>query len=411
MTPQKIKSFIFNHNNNLFFLSLFIMLLITGMIGAFFSPVLIDLSKYFHTSISKLGLIFPFINIGMMIAVIINLFIYGNFNFKKFFTIIYILIFSAYFIIFINRNIIILFFCVLIVAFSFSAIQVNLYNLISNLIGRNRKFFISLTTFFAMIAYFSGAIISPFIIKINLNWKFVFLILSIISFLNFIFFIFIKNPEIKKLERESIKINFKKLLNNLDRHRSITIILVINSAVLAALMSGLSDWMPSFFRAVRNLNLQSVGISLALFWFFSAVSRIFFGYFFRKTNLINLSLFLVTAFFINFAITVYLKNIFLVLFYILSIFFMTSLWPNTINMICDLINKKQNLVISTSLISYYIGSICSNFFITNKIKSGGLGFIPDYLLILGIIMVLLIVSIFIINRATGRIALKEAEGS
>ena len=235
--------------------------------------MLIEMSTSTGITTANLSLVFTFFTIGAVIGQFTSV-IYNR-KFKKIQIILagYVITIPIITIISFNSNLILFYILYLISGYFLGVIWIQANQFVLENKVKNKDRIITILLSF----YPVGALISPFIsstiIRMNLSWRFAYYIVVFLIVLNMILYVLIlaRRKEGAKDDSNS-KLGIKEIFT--DKARNIVFLLVF----IAIVFYGTSEtvvatWAPTFFRISRNLDIQSAGHALTLFWLFIVIGR------------------------------------------------------------------------------------------------------------------------------------------
>lgn len=180
--------------------------MIFGMALVMTSPILIEISQRIDRNIENMGSIFFLFYGGFIIGSFLSSSIINYWGRKKTLSFFYFLFFiSVLGMAFIfNYPFLIVVFSLIGLSGGFIESQVS--SIVLEVNKNNEGLFVNLTQVFLGIGAFIGPLIPAFIISKGIDWKYSYIILSLICLINFIYFLFINIPDtrLKKI-RGSIK--------------------------------------------------------------------------------------------------------------------------------------------------------------------------------------------------------------
>jgi fucose permease len=238
------------------------------------SLILIEISKSTGISTANLSLVFTFFTIGAVIGQITSV-IYNR-KFSKIQIIIAFQLIAIPVIIAISfsSNLILFYILYLVSGYLMGIIQIYANQFVlENKIKNKDRIITILLSFFPI-----GALVSPFIsstiIRMNLSWKYAYYFIVLLIILNIILYILISARQKKETKNySSSRLGFKEIF--IDRTKNIVFFLTLVAAIFyCASETVVGTWAPTFFRISRNMNIQSAGYALTLFWLFVIIGRL-----------------------------------------------------------------------------------------------------------------------------------------
>ncbi len=237
------------------------------------SLMLIEISKSTGIATTNLSLVFTFYTIGAVIGQITSV-IYNR-KFRKIQIILagYVLTIPVAIVITFNSNLILFYILYLVSGYLLGVvwIQANQF-VLENKIKNKDRIVTILLTFYPM-----GALVSPLIsstiIRMNLGWRFAYYIIVFLIVLNMILYVLILARRKEEARDDSnSRPGFKEIFT--DRIKNIVFLLVCMAIVFYCISETVvATWAPTFFRISKNLDIQSAGYALTLFWLFVVIGR------------------------------------------------------------------------------------------------------------------------------------------
>jgi fucose permease len=237
------------------------------------SLMLIEISKSTGIATTNLSLVFTFYTIGAVIGQFTSL-IYNK-KFKKIQIILagYVLTIPIAITISFNSNLILFYILYLISGYLLGVvwIQANQF-VLENKVKNKDRIVTILLSFYPI-----GALISPFIsstiIRMNLSWRFAYYIVVFLIVLNMILYVLIlaRRKEEAKDDSNS-KLGFKEIFT--EKAKNLVFLLAFIAIVFYCTSETVvATWAPTFFRMSSNLDIQSAGYALTLFYLFIVIGR------------------------------------------------------------------------------------------------------------------------------------------
>ena len=389
-------------NDIRFFINIYIALITSGLWTSIFGSILIEMSKSFNLTIDKMGTVFPLVSVGFLIGIVINIILGNKVNIKKILNIFFVIFPISYLIIFLSKFVYLTFLSVVAVGVCSGLIQIVLVVLVSDLVRKNKGFYINLSYFFVSVGCLIGVIAGPYIIKLGLIWNYTFLVVSIILFINHVLFLKVRVPSYKDNSYEN------QLKINLSGIREIKIIIVaivaLSFFILTPIYVGVSSWVPTFLRLNKNINMGSSANILAVFWASLAVGRFFFGYIIKKISIFVLSIFLSFIFVLTFASILYNASNNSMIYFALSGFFVAGLYPNLITISSEYFQTRKKLVVSILVLIGMSGTTFFNIVFNYFARTKGLDSIIYSLIAMGAVLLIFFISIFILHKINIKIS-------
>jgi len=368
----------------------------SGLWTTIFGSILIEMSKSFNLTIDKMGAVFPLVSVGFLIGTVINIILGNKINIKKILNIFFVIFPISYLIIFLSKFVYLTFLSVVAVGVCSGLTQVSLIVLVSNLVKKNKGFYINLSYSFISVGCLVGVIAGPYIVKLGLSWNYAFLAVSIILFINYILFLKVRVPSYKgNSYKDQLKMNLSG-----TRKIKITIIAIVALSffILTPIYVGISSWVPTFLRLNKNISIGLSANILAIFWASLAVGRFFFGYITKKINIFVLSIFLSFIFVLTFASIFYVASNSSMVYFALSGFFIASLYPNLITISSEYFQARKKIVVSVLVLIGMFGTTIFNIVFVYFARTKGLDSIIYLLVAIGAVLLIFFISIFILHK-------------
>lgn len=317
---KKINLKLFENNRYVFF-SISMCKLLYGMYLTSIGPLLVMIGQTYNISLKMQSFVFFSIFIGQVLIIFYIGFLADKIG-KKIIEILALLLFSITSLLFLIASsypqILLLF---LITGISASSINLISDVTITDSFKKNKSFYINLSHVF----FGFGALISPIIFNIlfinTSNFRFIFIIFSILSVLLFFLVLPIKYPRstIEKVNLASIKI--------VVRNKKF-IFLCIFSLLGAGVQNTVSGWIPTLFEKELYISKSLSNYSLAFFWLSMIFGRIITAYLSKKIREENLIKYYTFIIFVVLSFSGFVNGFsFLITSYVIFGFFMGGLLP------------------------------------------------------------------------------------
>ena len=377
-------------------ISFFYTLLVSAICFTISSPLLIEISTRINVDIRHLGSIFSFYFGGFIFGSYLSSFLVKYFTRKKIMTFFYFLlttgIFSLYFLFNYTFLVVILF----LVGLCSGFIEPQISILIIEINKKNEGLFITLSQVFYGIGAFVGPFITVLVSIAGFNWKYSYIVASILCFTNIIFFLFIdfSGIEIKELKKE---INISEIIKLKDR--TLFLLLVFSMIFYYCAITGLSTWIPTFLRLNKSFTNIIAAHILSFFWIATIAGRIIIGSLIKKIEIIKILLVIIILSIISVIGGIYFKNNLLVIFsFIFCGLSISGIWPLIITKGGLHYPDRINLIVSALTLFGGLGGLLAPALIGFIFLKTNLFVAMNIIYIFLIIILIFVLSIFLINK-------------
>ena len=370
--------------------------MIFGMALVMTSPILIEISQRIDRSIENMGSIFSLFYGGFIIGSFLSSSIINYWGRKKTLSFFYFLLFiSVLGMAFIfNYPFLIVVFSLIGLSGGFIESQVS--SIVLEVNKKNEGLFVNLTQVFLGIGAFIGPLIPTFIISKGIDWKYSYIILSLICLINFIYFLFINIPDtrLKKI-RGSIK-TFKPV--TLDKG-AVFFLLVFAIFFYVSAEMGLVIWFPTFLRLNKLFSSILASQVLSFFWLSFVAGRLLIGLLTKKVKILNILLVVTILSIPSVLLGIYIENKFLIIFaFILTGLLFSGIWPLIVSLGGLRYPSKRDFVVSILVMAGGVGGLFSPWLIGKVFSSLNLLFALNIIYIFLFFLIALIISLVIIDR-------------
>lgn len=370
--------------------------MIFGMALVMTSPILIEISQRIDRSIENMGSIFSLFYGGFIIGSFLSSSIINYWGRKKTLSFFYFLFFiSVLGMAFIfNYPFLIVVFSLIGLSGGFIESQVS--SIVLEVNKKNEGLFVNLTQVFLGIGAFIGPLIPTFIISKGIDWKYSYIILSLICLINFIYFLFINIPDtrLKKI-RGSIK-TFKPV--TLDKG-AVFFLLVFAIFFYVSAEMGLVIWFPTFLRLNKLFSSILASQVLSFFWLSFVAGRLLIGLLTKKVKILNILLVVTILSIPSVLLGIYIENKFLIIFaFILTGLLFSGIWPLIVSLGGLRYPSKRDFVVSILVMAGGVGGLFSPWLIGKVFSSLNLLFALNIIYIFLFFLIALIISLVIIDR-------------
>ena len=237
------------------------------------SVMLIDMSDSTGIEITNLGLIFTFYTIGAVAGQLTSLLYNKRFTKIQVTVASYILLIPLILLLIFSSNLIVFYAVYLLSGYILGVIWIQANEFVlENRIKNKDRIITILLTFYPI-----GALITPFIsasiIKAGLSWTFSYYVIIFLIIINIVLYITVtaRRKSSSVVDKEE-KINLRSVFTSKIRN---TIFILVFLAVIFYCWSEIvvATWSPTYFRLARDLDIQSAGFLLTLFYLFIVIGR------------------------------------------------------------------------------------------------------------------------------------------
>lgn len=377
-------------------ISCFYGVMVFGMALVMTSPILIEISQRIDRSIENMGSIFSLFYGGFIIGSFLSSSIINYWGRKKTLSFFYFLFFiSVLGMAFIfNYPFLIVVFSLIGLSGGFIESQVS--SIVLEVNKKNEGLFVNLTQVFLGIGAFIGPLIPTFIISKGIDWKYSYIILSLICLINFIYFLFINIPDtrLKKI-RGSIK-TFKPV--TLDKG-AVFFLLVFAIFFYVSAEMGLVIWFPTFLRLNKLFSSILASQVLSFFWLSFVAGRLLIGLLTKKVKILNILLVVTILSIPSVLLGIYIENKFLIIFaFILTGLLFSGIWPLIVSLGGLRYPSKRDFVVSILVMAGGVGGLFSPWLIGKVFSSLNLLFALNIIYIFLFFLIAIIISLVIIDR-------------
>lgn len=370
--------------------------MVFGMALVMTSPILIEISQRIDRNIENMGSIFSLFYGGFIIGSFLSSSIINYWGRKKTLSFFYFLLFiSVLGMAFIfNYPFLIVVFSLIGLSGGFIESQVS--SIVLEVNKKNEGLFVNLTQVFFGIGAFIGPLILTFIISKGIDWKYSYIILSLICLINFIYFLFINIPDtrLKKI-RGSIK-TFKPV--TLDKG-AVFFLLVFAIFFYVSAEMGLVIWFPTFLRLNKLFSSILASQVLSFFWLSFVAGRLLIGLLTKKVKILNILLVVTILSIPSVLLGIYIENKFLIIFaFILTGLLFSGIWPLIVSLGGLRYPSKRDFVVSILVMAGGVGGLFSPWLIGKVFSSLNLLFALNIIYIFLFFLIALIISLVIIDR-------------
>ena len=377
-------------------ISCFYGVMVFGMALVMTSPILIEISQRIDHNIENMGSIFSLFYGGFIIGSFLSSSIINYWGRKKtlssFYFLLFISVLGMAFIF--NYPFLIVVFSLIGLSGGFIESQVS--SIVLEVNKKNEGLFVNLTQVFFGIGAFIGPLIPTFIISKGIDWKYSYIILSLICLINFIYFLFINIPDtrLKKI-RGSIK-TFKPVA--LDKG-AVFFLLVFAIFFYVCAEMGLVIWFPTFLRLNKSFSSILASQVLSFFWLSFVAGRLLIGFLTKKVKILNILLVVTILSIPSILLGIYTENKFLIIFaFVITGLLFSGIWPLIVTLGGLRYPSKRDFVVSILVMAGGVGGLFSPWLIGKVFSSLNLLFALNIIYIFLFFLIALIISLVIIDR-------------
>lgn len=318
---QLIKKLKFPSNKYYIFFSISMCKFLYGLYLSAIGPLLVILGQTYYINLKMQSFVFPAIFIGQILIIFYVGFLSEKIG-KKLINILALLLFGLTSLLFLTGSS----YPVILLLFLITGISISSINLIADIaitdsFIKNKSFYINLSHIF----FGLGALISPIIFNLLFintdNFKYIFIVFSLISALLILLVLPIRYPKstLEKVNISSIKIVIKNKK---------FVLLCIFFLLGAGAQNTISGWIPTLFEKELNISKSLSNYSLSFFWLSMIFGRAITAYLSKKIREETLVKYYTLMIFIILMLSGFVNGFsFLITFYIIFGFFMGGLLP------------------------------------------------------------------------------------
>jgi fucose permease len=370
--------------------------MVFGMALVMASPILIEISQRIDRNIENMGSIFSLFYGGFIIGSFLSSSIINYWGRKKILSFFYFLLFISVLGMAFIFNYLFLITVFSLIGLSGGFIESQVSSIVLEINKKNEGLFVNLTQVFFGIGAFIGPLILTFIISKGIDWKYSYIILSLICLINFIYFLFINIPDtrLKKI-RGSIK-TFKPV--TLDKG-AVFFLLVFAIFFYVSAEMGLVIWFPTFLRLNKLFSSILASQVLSFFWLSFVAGRLLIGFLTKKVKILNILLVVTILSIPSILLGIYTENKFLIIFaFVLTGLLFSGIWPLIVSLGGLRYPSKRDFVVSILVMAGGVGGLFSPWLIGKVFSSLNLLFALNIIYIFLFFLIALIISLVIIDR-------------
>ena len=342
-------------------ISCFFGAMIFGISLVMASPILIEISLSIGRNIETMGSIFPFFYTGFILGSLLSNSIINHWGRKRSLTLFYFLLFiSTLSMIFVFNY---LFFIIVfsIIGLSGGFIESQISSIVIEINVKNEGLFMNLSQVFFGIGAFIGPLITTFIKSREIDWKYSYLVLSIICLINLIYFLFLTIPDPKVKKGIGSIRSFRLVLWD----RSLIFFLLIFAMFFyVSAEIGVAFWFPTFLRLNKSFSSILASQVISYYWLSFVVGRFIIGFISKKIKVLNILLIVTSLSIPSILLGIYTGNRVLIIFAVLLTgLLFSSIWPLIVSMGGLRFSSQRDFVVSIIVMAGGIGGLFSPWFI------------------------------------------------
>ncbi len=395
----KMSDFKLNQSKKIFInISCFYAMMVFAISLTMASPILIEISNCLGRNIEYMGIIFSSQFAGFIVGAFLSSFLGNYMSRKRTILFFYLLLSISVFAVAFSLNFVYLNVAIFFMGVSGGFIEAQVSSLTVEVNQRSEGLFINLTQVFFGIGAFIGPFLSSSLVSKGINWRYSYVIVSILCIVNFIYFIFLKVPDMK---RKAIKAAF-----NISKRRGLNkntfVFLFLAFAIFFYVCGeiGLASWTPTFLRLNRGFSSALAGRVLSFFWLSIMFGRLIIGFLTKRINMFYILIFITLLAVFSILIGIYSSyTSIIVISFIFSGLFASGVWPLIVVMGGMKYPTHKNFVISLLIMTGGIGGLFSPWFIGKMYEKHSLFYGMNFIYIfLTVELVFLLLLFFIEER-------------
>ena len=261
--------------NYFFELPNFLSLFIPAFFNSLISPILIEISNSFGSTVESVILITSYVMTGSLLGTILSPFLNRRFRRIDIFIFFNITLLPCLVILSFVNNIIVFFLFYFFTGLSFGVIWIQANtNMIESTLD-NKDSVVNMGHAFYAIGAITAPIVSSSFVKSGINWRYLYYFIIFFIIINIILFITLRRkidniPPMQKTV--SLKIVFTNKKTNLYLFLTAMSLLFYAGAEATVVI-----WSPTFFRILKHFDVQSAGLMLTILWVGILIGRLVVG--------------------------------------------------------------------------------------------------------------------------------------
>ncbi|UDG80263.1 MFS transporter TsgA [Candidatus Annandia pinicola] len=264
----------------------FLLYSFTGALAVITGNIIGNLSIYFKVSLSNMSLHFAFLNLGILVAMIVNTYIKKNVFIKNKIIFSFFLVIISMIILFFNNKIIEIFSLFIFLMGFVGGLSLSIGTfLIANIYeGKQRGFYMLITDSFFSVSGIIFPMISGFLIFKKIDFFWIYLLVSLVYFIIFCLTLI---TDFNNLE--------SKIKNNYKEKESLkleNILLFLLSLFYISAQSMFISWIPTYVKNFIKIDSLNENKIASIFWFFYMLGMWFFSYINKILDLQKILIFL-----------------------------------------------------------------------------------------------------------------------
>lgn len=264
----------------------FLLYSFTGALAVITGNIIGNVSLYFKVSLSNMSLHFAFLNLGILVAMIVNTYIKRMVSIKNKIVFSFFLVIISMIILFFNNKIIEIFSLFIFLMGFVGGISLSIGTfLIANIYeGKQRGFYMLITDSFFSVSGIIFPIISGFLVIKKVDFFWIYLLVSLIYFVIFCLTLI---TDFDKLENK-IKNSYKEK----EYLKLENILLFLLSLFYISAQSMFICWIPTYVKKFIKIDSLNENKIASIFWFFYMLGMWFFSYVNKVLDLQKILIFL-----------------------------------------------------------------------------------------------------------------------
>jgi MFS family permease len=261
--------------NYFFELPNFLTLFIAAFYVSLISPILIEISNSFGSTVENVILLTSYHMVGALFGTILSPFLNRKLKRIYIFIIFYITLLPCLAILSFASNIIVFFLIYFFAGFIFGIIWIQANsNMVESALD-NKDSIVNTGHGFYAIGAITAPIVSSIFVKSGINWRYLYYFVIFFIIINIILFIILRRKidNISPIKKTvSLKIVFANKKTN--SYLFLTVIILFFYATAEAIVS---IWSPTFFRILKHFDVRSAGLMLTILWIGILIGRLVVG--------------------------------------------------------------------------------------------------------------------------------------
>jgi FHS family glucose/mannose:H+ symporter-like MFS transporter len=272
------------------------------------SSILLDVSKFMNVNVGTLNLIFTFNIIGNFIGNLTSPLL--NKKIKRINIIIfsYVLLIAVTIGLFLSSSLDLLYIFYFFAGYIVGTIWVQANEYMQESKVENKEKLTTIGYIFFPVGALMGPLVAINIIKNDINWKYLYIVILAFVVLTLFLYIFItKKRDYRSALEKTENTRIKDLFENKSKN-TVFILLIILMLFFGATEVSISTWSPTFLRVTRSFLITKAGWAISTYWLAVGVGRIFISTISGKLKTDYLLLVLALISFIGIALFVFVPS-------------------------------------------------------------------------------------------------------